>query len=466
MVSKKLLSAAIAGALFSAVPAFAAIDSTANPVTGKVKFAKESITAAAVDGYYTFTGAANALGLVADVGVGVDGAPTPVKRYVRVDLGNAKFVTAPTAAMAANSTDAIAQGGAGKNFVIFEVTFAADFVETDNITISVPDLAIASSFAPVSYTYTIYENLTNAVNKTGALNNEGKGVSVTDAASVVSGIKASLSPLTSTASVDNAFKKFVGTPAKTVATIGSFDVTFEAGVTAAGGAAVTLLNQVFDVAASASKVTVKGDFSTGTWNFQSASACDGSGTTVGLTLNTAKTEATADFNDLDDGLPAAATAATVKYLCVSGVGADVIPEGNYNFTLDYKGIASTKFEPADLTGVIGTIDRDGTVVQVPYVSTFDEYNQRLVLVNRGSADVAYTVTFTPETGVTVAPGTKATGTLKAKSTTILSAKDVVTITGATRTAATVTIVSSTGNIDAATTMVNLADKSTDTVKLK
>jgi hypothetical protein len=100
------------------------------------------------------------------------------------------------------------------------------------------------------------------------------------------------------------------------------------------------------------------------------------------------------------------------------------------------------------------------------MTTFADYNQRLVLVNRGSADVTYAVTFTPETGVTATAGSAATGTLKANSTTIVKATDLVTITGSSRTAATVAIVSAAANIDAATTSVNLSDKSTDTVKLK
>lgn len=100
------------------------------------------------------------------------------------------------------------------------------------------------------------------------------------------------------------------------------------------------------------------------------------------------------------------------------------------------------------------------------MTTFADYNQRLVLVNRGTAAVPYSITFTEENGVTSAAGSAASGTLAAQETKIIKATDIVTLTGASRTAATIVVTAPSSTIDAATTSVNLADKSTDTVKLQ
>lgn len=460
MVSKKILGLAIAAAFTSNAFADIKIDDS-NPT--KVKFAKETLVTEEEVSSAKYLLVANGAGadidIAVDVGTGMQAAGNA--KYARVDLTNAVFKAAPTWTLA-NTAGSIVSGGVGKSFVIFEVTPSGVVAEADDAVIGLTNLNISNGLGAVGVTYGIYETQTGATTKTGALNNDGKSVSLTDAISVASGVKSDVTANTITASVDNAFKKFlVNGSAVTVANVGSFNVSADTGIASAAGTALAALNEVIDVAATKSKVVIKGDFSTGTWNMQSVAACDGTGTTQGFTLNSSKTEASIDIANID-----AANAITEKYLCVSVSGSDAIPESTYTAAVDYVGIANAKVGPTDVSTSIGSIVRDGTTIHVPFVSTFEEYNQRLVLVNRGASDVAYTVTFTPETGVTVAPGAKATGTLKAKSTTILSAKDLVTITGATRTAATVTIVSSTGNIDAATTMVNLSDKSTDTVKLK
>jgi hypothetical protein len=129
-------------------------------------------------------------------------------------------------------------------------------------------------------------------------------------------------------------------------------------------------------------------------------------------------------------------------------------------------IATAAYGPSNVSGALGTVTREGTTIQVPYITTFADYNQRLVLVNRGASAVPYTISFTEEAGVTATAGSMATGTLAANETKIIKATDIVTLAGATRTAATVVVTAPSSTIDAATTSVNLSDKSTDTVKLQ
>ena len=65
------------------------------------------------------------------------------------------------------------------------------------------------------------------------------------------------------------------------------------------------------------------------------------------------------------------------------------------------------------------IMRDGTTAHIPYLSTYEGYNHRITLSNRGSQDADYEFTFRPEEGVTAMPGMYAEGTLTAGETMIL-----------------------------------------------
>ena len=149
---------------------------------------------------------------------------------------------------------------------------------------------------------------------------------------------------------------------------------------------------------------------------------------------------------------------------------DALPINNttYTITTMYDGITGAKFGPSGGTYELGSIKRNGTTVYIPFLSSFDGYNNRLVLVNRG-APTPYEITFTTEADVMAMPGMGAKGTL-ASGTTVMSLRpdangnnDLVMITGGTRTAATFTAEASPGTIDVATTLVNTNNGSTDTV---
>ena len=49
------------------------------------------------------------------------------------------------------------------------------------------------------------------------------------------------------------------------------------------------------------------------------------------------------------------------------------------------------------------IMRNGTTVHIPYITQFADYNQRIVIVNRGG-EAAYSMSFMTEDGVTATPG--------------------------------------------------------------
>ena len=110
-----------------------------------------------------------------------------------------------------------------------------------------------------------------------------------------------------------------------------------------------------------------------------------------------------------------------------------------------------------------SITRDGTTVHIPFLTTWADYNQRIVISNRGANEAPYWITFRPEAGVMATPGMYATGMLDANSTKVLRAMDVVTLEGRTRTAATFVAEAQRSQIDVATVIVNMMTGSTDTV---
>ena len=171
-----------------------------------------------------------------------------------------------------------------------------------------------------------------------------------------------------------------------------------------------------------------------------------------------------------------ATAATIgggAHLCISVVdpdGEDAMPTpipatGKYMVTTKYTGIDDAAFPPSGGTYELGYIMRDGTTVRIPYLTQFANYNQRIVIVNRGG-QAFYSFDFTTEgDGATATPGADAEGMLAAGATTYISLRydDLVTIEGSpNRASATLIIEAQERNIDVLVSQTN-AGGSTDTV---
>jgi hypothetical protein len=458
MVSKKLLGLAIAAAFSS--QAFAVVNLNDKDDAGsKVAFAKEAfLTTGTVTGndngtYYKVGGAANTV-LDTKVVLGT-GFIVGQKRYLRIDLTNGVFTTlsnlSSTATTVANAgataAGSLVQGGQNKDtYAILELTAAvANITQTDVETINIDEIAISSANS-AGIGIAIYETLTAAVNQTAGTSLNSK--SLTGVFSTGSALKVTNTTATLTADVAADFKKF--TAGAVTGNIGSFDVAADTSLKLPSTAAVAALTDL--IVPASSKVVFKGDFTVGAWAYPFGGTA--------FTLNTAKTETVGV--DLATAFGAGAQAVGVTL-----PGDKVINKGDYTVEVTYAALTNAAFAPAKYSAAFGSVVYNGTTIQVPYLTTFADYKQRLVLVNRGNVDAPYTINFTSEAGTTASAGSAATGTLAAGKTTVLQVSDVVTITGATtRTAATVNIRAVSGNIDAATTSVNVSDKSTDTVKLQ
>ena len=210
----------------------------------------------------------------------------------------------------------------------------------------------------------------------------------------------------------------------------------------------------------------------------------GVGTTGGVTsypgMEVKEGEDAPDPNEVIGGI-----APNPWYLCVTvdADNEDTIPMGNIlmDVTLaDSAGATMTRLVSpgaANMTGVhVSEIEHDGTTVQIPYVSTYDQYNQRLVIMNRGKSDVHFSVEFQTEEengdgeAIMVTSENPATmlvtgGMLVAGGgqTTVMRMRDLVTIENSDRASATVVLQAGASSVDVATTIVNTNDGSTDTI---
>ena len=159
-----------------------------------------------------------------------------------------------------------------------------------------------------------------------------------------------------------------------------------------------------------------------------------------------------------------------RTLCVTareasdGVSASRIPEATYSATVEFSDAREYHLLPAAAVQAnFGRIKRNGTTVQLPLLSTYENYNDRIIIVNRANFPANYDLKFHTAEGVRAIPGAMASGTLAAKTTTYLRTRDVVKINGGTRTAATLSLVLAPDKVDVMTQSVNLIDGSIDAI---
>ena len=272
-------------------------------------------------------------------------------------------------------------------------------------------------------------------------------------------------------------------------TLGSFTIGSQH-LNAADGAAAQMAD-VFGTAAfdsdaatarTAASVTISGDdfsFAEAVW-LDDDMDCDEATPTNLLDADGDITKVT--LNSLlaspDSG---AVTTTEARHLCISvendsstagtATGLTTIPgTGPYMAMTMYAGAASAMHSPMDGSIDLGRIVRDGTTVEIPYLTTDDRYNQRIIIVNRSMKSVHYRMDFTAEDGIEAERGTDGIGMLEADSTTVLHMRrdDVVRITGGPphRASGTLIIEAEPSYISVATNQTNAMDGGTDTVKLK
>jgi len=376
--------------------------------------------------------------------------------YVKVDLTNAAFAASPgtmtlNAGAAGSATAVFFSGGAlGSSSAIY--TLAVTVVLTADTTLTHDIVTLGTNGNP-SVTMSIFDTITEANSATGTpITTKTKNT-----VSFKAGNIATTTPAIETAEVSSAFLKYKqGTSTDLVAELGATAFTLATLTSSAQDGANIAAADLFNSATSV--VTVTGDLSNGTW-WLSAAGCAAFAappTADKLTLTAAKTSGTATLAKL----------ITNGTLCNVVGGATAIPTSAYSIGVNYAA-ATGSTGATDSTGVsLGSVIRNGTTQNINYLTTFASYNQRVFITNRGTVDATYSFTFQSEDGVTATAGTAATGTSKAGTVLALKASDIVTLTGKTRTAATLAIVGTPALFGIATQQVNLSNGATDTVVYK
>lgn len=461
MLNKKILATAVAVAFSSS--AFGAINLT-TPNNDRVLVASEALAAADFngDGFVVMTNSdvdtpaafdANGtadeyLSVVSVTGFTIGGNTS---KYIRVDLEGGEFGSAPSL-WVGGTEYTIAQGGQGESFALYEVD-PTNTVADDAPVVLEAETYFVNPAGSTTVTIATYNDAPDAVAQQGALYSDSE--TFTTVASVVTGNITTAA--TSIATVRSNFLLFddnSGDAISTlVGTVGSLDTSryVTPGSVDNLGADVTNAS----VLTTEQNVAVEGDFSFGTWTLNSSTDADDnldcgvSGVEVELDLNTAKTVATSA--ELVDVI------ANEYAVCVEVPGvtatAKTIKKGTY----------SLEIQEDEIEGALGSIAYNTVSVDVPYITTFSDYNQRLYIVNNGNQDAVYTMTFTSEDGTTATPAGGAAGTVPAGEMVVLTASEVVTITGdTTRTSAVLEIEAEAADVSVASQSVNRDTGGTDT----
>jgi hypothetical protein len=320
--------------------------------------------------------------------------------YVRYDLSKGTFKSNPTLDCGAGTTVTSAVTGGTTNLAVFAiVNSATGIASTDTCTLTAADLTVTAQDA-IDLQGRVFETLTNALNPSASnsLNTKSKAlVSWTPAVSITfdAGTKA-------TATVANSYKQFGSSKD---ATLGSVKVAETGALLTTGTAA-----KFTDIVASSS-VSVAGDFSF---------VKDKTATSLGGVAASSLTGTTA-------ATFTSAIATGTNSLAVSATGDKAIVAGSYTATVSLT--AKSGFAISNPAAAsVGQIVRDGNQLLIPLAqnaTALGGYVSRFSLVNRGTADAAYTVTIIQEDGSTATlASSAASGTVKANST------KVVDLTGA------------------------------------
>lgn len=476
MFNKKILATAVAASFTLNAIAAVDLDATGNDPVGTVLYASELLTL--TDGNFTaVAGAAADLDVNTTLGFTINEGQV---RFIRIDLNNATFVANPTVTVGTQSADvlvdeaieSLATGGAGESFAVIEVTarLAAGLTSGDPVVITGTNYSISGT-ADATVTYRLYETATFAENPNAASSLALKTSSAT-LASVVDTVTSEFSTAnTLTALVSDGFTTTSADANEDfIARLDFTDlVTTTPTVYSAAGVAADA--ETILAALETFNLTLNGNLGFGTFTLHSGIAnvdCSAaaSGTfssSNGLLTDGAPTPATLDLtaNILidQDGDPLAGSNFVEHVVCVSVDAAEneVFQKGEYTLTV-------TPTVGDAITDGAGSIVYDTTSIEVPYVTTFEGYNQRIILVNSGPA-ARYSMTFSTEAGVDAVATNAAQGDIPAEGVLVLRVADLVTLTGGTRAAAVIEIEGQESAIQAATQTVNRSNGGTDTVVL-
>ena len=444
--------------------------------------------------------------------------------YVRIDLSGAQFSNAPTLVSGAASGDlgplagTLSSGGTNSAYAV--VRIGANVGATDLLGVRIAgsgsgaDLNVTTASGNVTAAIAAYTDPDDALDQVNARSTFGGSGTVIR---LVSGLSVAIKAAPkAVASVDTGFVRFTG-PADSNGTARLGWLGVQENIMPGTGAApvrnaddgaqiergdiLTVVDPDADPIVSTGMVSfnVMGNLDIGAFNLKAETftanmpetpanatgTCDGGAADTidrGDLVGADGMPLIGEEGELPSGVEAASTgprAPDVYLLClnvdVTGLASNMmaIPEGDYSATayIDGDGSPAT---PAQMVGegMLASIDRDGASVEIPYLTTSEKHNQRLIVVNRGPRPAAITsIQFTMEDGTEAelmdsVQAAMDAGLLvvPAMSSWVARMDRTISITGdSRRVAASMSFAATGGHLSVATTQINLEDGSTDTV---
>ena len=426
-----IMQAAVAAAFLASASSYAtaAITIGASPASTPVLFAQELIPSSTL----SLTNLSNAIDLVVPISFSM--SPNEV-RNVRFELSGAEFPSSGLTVTPSTCVTAGAVNGVGTSAVSFPVTAGSAGCAADvTLTLASPTFdKVASNAAPITAMYAMYDSTSQAANggTLGRIVSKGPSNIIAFGPSYKATGSAADTVIADVAATGTPYSKFVSNTvvSTTLAKLSTIDYSLVSGTSTptpvmANGSAMTLA-ALMATGSSGTTLVVSGDFtavaatsgSTGT-----VFLSDGSCTSGGSALTATLTGSTATF------AVGATPTSEMGYLCYQINGTTAVPvQKPYTAKLKPVSAAPSTYAVTDITlSNVGSIDRNGTVLETPMFSNAAGYNNRFVFMNSGPA-AAYTTECQVEAGKTATAGSAATGTLQPGQNVILST-NVCTVTG-------------------------------------
>ena len=150
-------------------------------------------------------------------------------------------------------------------------------------------------------------------------------------------------------------------------------------------------------------------------------------------------------------------------VAIPDVGGDDRMLGGYKMTVTpMSGPRTARANGPAASGPAGSIERNGTTVNISYLSVHPAYNQRLVIVNRGSRDAEFWMDdFQTEEGTEISGDIR--GTVAAGSRMVIRVQDELTVDmGQLRASGTINLTARSGAVDIMTIQENIGTGQLDT----
>jgi hypothetical protein len=366
--------------------------------------------------------AGDTLNLTFQAGFSLSATP----KYIRLDLLNGQFGNASSAGAfmpsGSYSTTLAAGGAEGDDFIIAEVVATSVIGNATSFTLPSDRFYILDTSKPLSVRYRLYDSATAAIND---------GDIIVEITSVLAKVEQGLGnnfaeTFTQRVGFGDDFLRFVpnfrspstfllGDATKTLASLARFNadrlLLDEVRLASTSAVITDFRTLLANINTASPTATISGDFSSIKAFMNSDNNCAGTSYDLANYLNERQLKISLD------------NLIAYPVLCISAENNKIVVKRSaYQLDLGI-GAASSKF---------GEIAYDAATVDLPYITTYSGYRQRILLVNHAGYDVKYNTEFTAEGNAadTFTSGDAALGVIPANSTLKLDALDLVNMNSA------------------------------------